>query len=290
MSPAGVAWVDGRVTDLASAVIPVTDRGFLYGDSVYEVLRTLEGRPVQLTRHLERLDRSAAAIGLPHVGRDETRRALREAVEAAEWAEVSVRLVVTRGDGFGLSRTAGRPVRTVVIVTPLEFPPRRWYEEGIRVAVARARRDDPGAPPPGMKTGNYRQHADALARARHAGFDDALFLNSSGEVTEGTTSNVFWATDGVLHTPSLECGLLAGTTRELLIDVCRGAGLTVVEGHYHLDDLHAADEAWLTGSIKGVVPIVDLGGRAIGSGRPGPLGERLTELHRQGLSGLTEEW
>lgn len=289
-APEGIAWIDGRVTPIAEAAVPVTDRGFLYGESVYEVFRTFQGRPVQLESHLARLDRSAAAIGLDGVDRDRLRAALREAYAASGLVDVALRLIVTRGDGYGLGHPGSAQPRFVLIVTPLEFPPERWYRDGIRLDWAREHRDGPGAPPPGYKTGNYRQHAAALAAAKASGFDDALFLNGQGLVTEGTTSNVFWWADDMLHTPSIDCGLLAGTTRAMLLDACREAGVAVREGRYRPEALLGADEAWLTGSVKGVVPIVAVGEDEIGAGVPGPMDARLRRLHDDALARRTSDW
>jgi branched-chain amino acid aminotransferase len=288
----GAVSVNGKISSLADACIPAMDHGFLFGDSVYEVVRTLDGEPVAWPEHFERLQASASALymELPWT-RAEMGARIEETIAATGLPDCTVRMVVTRGPGpMSLLPDECDGPRLVVYVLPLRLPPREHQENGIRISVPSRLRNDQRALAPAAKTGNYLNNLLALVEARRAGGADAVMINTSGHVTEGTTSNVFWVRDGVIRTASLECGILSGITRHELLVAMRADGLTVEEDGFPLEDLTGADEAFLTGTVRGVTPVVDIDGHAVGDGRPGPITLRVVGLLQQTLRAARGPW
>lgn len=283
--------VEGRLVPPEEAVVPVLDRGFLYGDSVYEVVRTYGGRVFELGRHLARMERSAARIGLTLPARSRIEAELERTLGAAGNAESYARIVVTRGEGrFGLAPHLAEGLnRLIVIVRPLEPPGPEQYERGLQLAVARIRRNPPQALDPALKTGNYLNSALALRESHEAGADDALLLDLSGQVTEASTSNVFFVRAGAVVTPPLALGMLEGVTRGLVIEVARGEGLAVREESHGPDAFADADEAFVTSTIREVMAVTSLvflegekpDRRSIGGGKPGPITRRLHAAFRR---------
>jgi branched-chain amino acid aminotransferase len=267
--------IDGRITDESHATIPVFDRGFLYGDSVYEVMRTAGGRPVDLGLHLERLERSAAAIAIAAPTRDVLVGAIRETLAAAGNAESYVRVVVTRGDGeIGLDPALADRPRLIVIVRPLVLPDAALYETGVGVAIVGVRRNPRRALDPAIKSGNYLNNILGLREAKARGAYECVMLNGEGWIVEGSTSNLFVVRAGDVRTPAFGDGLLDGITRRRVLELARAAGHHSDEAHLGPDDLYRADEAFLTSSLRGLLPIVRVDGRPIGAGGagvPGPI-------------------
>ena len=288
----GAVNVHGTISSLAEGRVPAMDHGFLYGDSVYEVIRTLEGLPVGWPEHHARLCASADALymKLPWT-RAQMGQRIRETIEATGLDECTVRAVVTRGPGpMSLLPDGCDGPRMVVYVLPLRLPPAEHRENGIEIAVPSRLRNDQRALAPSAKTGNYLNNLLALVEAKRAGGEDAVMVNVSGHVTEGTTSNVFWVRDGALYTPSLDCGILAGITRLELLDAIRADGLVIEEGKFPLAALTGADEAFLTGTVRGVTPVVRIDGVPVGSGLPGPVTRRVGELLAQVLRAARGSW
>jgi branched-chain amino acid aminotransferase len=178
----------------------------------------------------------------------------------------------------------------IVYALPLVVPTRDEVERGIGVVIPSRLRNDSRALAPAAKTGNYLNNSLALVEARRAGGDDAVMLNARGEVTEATTSNVFWVRGGEVRTPSLDCGILAGITRTLLIWAMRQEGMQVVEGRFPAADLRGADEAFLTGTIRGVSPVVRIDGRPVAGGFPGPLTRRIVDVNERLLQVHAQDW
>lgn len=289
---AGVVSVDGVITPIAEGRVSVMDHGFLFGDSIYEVIRTRGGQPVALAQHLERLRASALAtyLQLPWTDGEITAR-IRAAVVASKLPEVYVRLVVTRGPGpMSLLPDGCTQPGMVVFVMPLVLPSAAETERGIGVAIPARLRNDLRALAPSAKTGNYLNNALALIESRRAAADDAVMLNCDGFLTEATTANAFWVKGGEVRTPSLDCGILAGITRTLLIWAMRQDGIDVVEGKFPASEIRTADEAFLTGTIRGVSPVVRVDGRPLGDGRPGPMTRRILALNERVIEVHTQDW
>lgn len=288
----GVVSVDGVISPLAEARVLATDHGFLFGDSIYEVVRTIGRRPVALAEHLERLRASAnqTYLVLPWTDGEIAGR-MRDAVAATDFPECYVRLAVTRGPGpMTLLPDDCFSPSMLVYVLPLRTPTAEELARGASVCVPARLRNDRRALAPAAKTGNYLNNLLALVEARRAGGDDAILLNAEGHVTEATTANVFWVRGGEVFTPSLDCGILAGITRTMLIWALRKSGAEVHEGAFRLADLTGADEAMLTGTVRGVSPVVRIDGRPVGAGVPGPVTQRMMRLYDEILRQAAQDW
>ena len=265
--------IDGRIVPPEQAVVSVFDRGFLYGDSVFESLRSYQGKLFALDAHLERLQRSAERvfIALP-VSIATLRAEVLEAVRAQGSAESYVRLTLTRGIGrtLGLDpELAERPLR-VVLVTPLAVPAAELYERGIATITFRAERpsDAPGVAD--AKIGNYLLAVLAMRAARAQGAAEALLEDAHGCILEGSTSNVFAVFRGTLVTPPQSAAILPGITRARVLELARGT-LPVEERALPKAELSQADEVFITSSLRELVPVVRIDGQAVGPGAPGPI-------------------
>mgnify|MGYP001827424907 FL=1 len=269
--------IDGRVVDSGDAQVSVFDRGFLYGDSVFEVYRTYGGVPFAEEAHLERLARSAERlmIRMP-VSLDALSAEVRATLDAAGEGEWYVRVVITRGSGpltYDPS-TATKPLR-VIIAAPLTLPPSEHYERGVAVALLKASRptDDPRAA--GAKASNYLANLLAVHEAKQKGAQEALVLGKDGQILEGASSNVYIVKDGRVRTPEAQTGILIGITRATVLQAAAAEGILVEEGEIRPEDLFSADEAFITSSIREVMPVVSAEGHRIGEGVPGAITKRL---------------
>ncbi len=275
-----VVAIDGTVVSPDRAVVSVFDRGFLYGDAVFEVFRTYGGAPFALDEHLARLRSSAERVFIP-LPVDETtlRREVEAALAAAGNDESYIRVIVTRGTGpLSLDpATAGSPLR-VVIVDPVAPPPREAYVHGVALASVRARRavDDTAAA--GAKVSNYLASLLALREAKARGAAEALVVDSAGHVVEGATSNVFVVAGGRVATPPPSAGILVGITRAHVLLAAAGLGISTDERTVPLGELYASDEVFITSSIRELLPVVRVDDRTIGGGVPGPVSRA---LHRR---------
>ncbi len=279
-------WIDGVTVDAEAARVPVFDRGFLYGDSVYEVLRTFSGRPFRLLEHLERLERSGGGLGMTLPPRAEIERAVHETLAAANEPDAYIRIVVTRGAGeIALDPAMADRPRLIVIVRAVKPPAPEAYSDGVEVAIVGKSRGAPGAVDPSVKSGNYLSSVLAIAEARQRGAYEAILTDSVGRLTEGSSSNFFVARGGRVATPPLSAGLLEGITRRTVIELLRGAGVAVDEAPLWPVDLRTADEALLTSSVRGVVPIVRVDGAPLGDGTPGPIARRVLALYDRSTHG-----
>ena len=267
--------VNGVISGERDAVIPVLDHGFLYGEGVYETLRTYGGRPFLFDRHTRRLRRSASMMHLDVPFADDDLLARIDATMAAASlgaAEAYIRVLVTRGVGELTYDIDATPVPSVVvIVKPHVDPPPEAYRDGVRAVIVSIVRNHPGTVNPMIKSNNLMNSALAAQEAYRAGAFEGIMRNYRGELAECTTSNLFVVKGGAALTPPIEAGLLPGITREFLFEVGAEVGVPVREAVLKDDDLYGADEAFLTSTTREAVPIVDVDGRRIGDGRPGPI-------------------
>ena len=277
--------VNGRVSGERDAVISIFDHGFLYGEGIYETMRTYHRRFAFLyDRHMRRLRRSAKMIdlALPFTD-DQLAVQIRETHEAARLdGEAYIRVLVTRGIGdltYDIKATP-RP-SIVIIVKPHIDPPPEAYEHGVRVVIVDVVRNHPGSVNPMIKSNNLMNSALAMQEALRAGAFEGVMRNYRGELTECTTANLFIVKNGVALTPPLEAGLLPGITREFLFDVGHEVGVAVREQILRDEDLLGADEAFLSSTTREAVPIVEVGDRKIGAGTPGPITWKLLEGFRK---------
>ncbi len=277
-------WIDGGVIDAAAARVPVFDRGFLYGDSVYEVLRTFGGRPCFLDEHLERLAGSAARLQMALPERAAIVRATLDAIGAVG-VECYVRIVVTRGSGpIGLDPSLADEPRLVVLAQPLVLPDEALYRDGVALAIVGARRNAPGTLDPQVKSGNYLNSVLAISEARRKGAYEALMCDTVGRLAEGSSSNLFAVRAGRLATPPLSVGLLEGITRRHVMAAARRIGVSADEVQLWPLDLVHADEVFITSSVRGVMPVVRVvldrpEGETIGDGHPGPITRRVADAY-----------
>jgi branched-chain amino acid aminotransferase len=257
----GPVWLNGDLVDGADATVSVFDHGLTVGDGVFETVRTVRREPFAITRHLRRLRTSAAGIGLELDRTDaELRSALHATIEAHSGGELRVRLTVTGGPGPAGSGRGGAPPTTLVVAGPLD--PVAASTRVVSVPWPRNER----AALAGLKTTSYAENVVALAAAKDEGATEALFANTAGDLCEGTGSNIVVAAEGVLLTPPLSSGCLAGITRELLLEV-----VDVIEQPLPMDVLDRADEVFLTSSTRDLQAVSHVDGRRIGDGRRGPL-------------------
>jgi D-amino acid aminotransferase len=267
--------------DPAHARISVFDRGFLYGDSVYETMRTAGGRPLELGRHLARLRRSGDGIGLSIPWSDtELERTIERTHAAAGNSESYVRVVVTRGAGpVALDPRHSEEPLLVVLVQPLVLPPAEAYERGITAVIVDITKNAGTSIDPGIKSGNYLNNILALRQATAAGGEDAIMCNPEGAVSEGATSNVFMVTGGRIETPNMRTGILPGITRQAVCELAAGLGNPVSETVIVPAQLRAADEVFLTSSVRGIMPVTRLDGARVGDGTAGPVTRRLHQAY-----------
>lgn len=262
-------WIDGELRQAENAVVSVLDRGFLYGDSVFETLRTYGKRPFALQEHLDRLEKSAAQvlIELP-VSVAQISAEITRAVEESGFEESYVRVMLTRGQGaLGLDpRAAVRPLR-VLIVAPLSPPPLSDYRNGISVVTFRTSRVQDDTPAAGAKIGNYLVAVLAHRQAAEAGAKEALITNVAGEVVEGATSNVFWFEGGKLWTPPLSAGILAGITRHHILKAAGNLNLAVEMRVPKVQELIDSEGVFISSSIREMLPVTSIDGEKVASGR-----------------------
>ncbi len=279
--------IGGTITPAEEARISPMDHGFLYGDSVYETVRTYHRRPFLLSRHLDRLQRSLDKIflPLPLSQRELEGEIVRTLGAVPIEGDVGARIVVSRGVGpIGLDVTKCPSPSFMIYVfelAPEAVPPEASPGSdggGISVVISKTRRNSPRALDPAIKSGNFLNNILAFKDARDAGAHEALLCNQEGYLAEGTTSNVFVAKNGFAWTPNA-FGILDGITRGVLFEEAVKAGIPTGETNIPPEALFSADEVFITSSIKGVVPVTRVNGRTVGSGVRGPITLRLQELY-----------
>ena len=279
--------VNGLITPEHEAVIPVFDHGFLYGEGIYETLRTYHGRLFLYERHMSRLRNSSRLIDLEMPFSDaELAAFIHETIAAAnlDGAEAYVRVLVTRGVGELTYDLKATPKPTwVIIVKPLVPPSAETYKRGVNVVLVDVVRNHPQSVNPMIKSNNLMNSALAAQQALKRGGFEAIMRNFRGELTECTQSNLFIVKNGTALTPPLESGLLPGITREFIFELGRDAGIDVREQILRDDDLFGADEAFLTSTTREILSIVAVDDRKIGDGKPGPITSSLLKAFRDRL-------
>jgi len=278
--------VNGRVFDQEHAVISVFDHGFLYGEGVYETLRTFNGLPFLFDRHMQRLRNSAGMLMLPVPATDEEMAGrCRETMTAAGLGdgprnEAYLRILLTRGVGDLSYDPAGCPAPSIVIIVkPQVDPPASAYEGGMKLAIVHIVRNHPGTVNPLIKSNNLLNNALAMQEAARRGADEGVMRNFRGELAECTTSNLFVVKGGVALTPPLDAGLLPGITRAFLFEVGEDVGIPVREAVLRDADLLNADEAFFTSTTRGVMPATRVDDHIIGNGAPGPVTRALMRAY-----------
>ncbi|MGD0518114.1 MAG: branched-chain-amino-acid transaminase [Thermoguttaceae bacterium] len=276
-------FINGALYDKEDAKISVYDHGLLYGDGVFEGIRSYGGKVFRLEEHLDRLWNSAKAIILEiPMSKAEMAKAIQNTLEVNKIKDGYIRVVVTRGAGtLGLDpNRCGNP-QVIIITDHISLYPAELYERGLEIITASTVRNHPAALSPRIKSLNYLNNILAKIEGVQAGCIEALMLNCKGEVAECTGDNIFIVRQGRLLTPPLDACILEGITRDVVIDLARQAGIAVLETPLTKHDVYIADECFLTGTAAELVPVVKVDSRPIGSGAPGSLTRDLmTRFHK----------
>jgi branched-chain amino acid aminotransferase len=272
-------YIGGKYFDKADAKISVYDHGLLYGDGVFEGIRSYSGRVFRLTKHVERLYDSARSIHLQiPISRGEMSRAIIETLALNKLVDAYIRVIVTRGSGsLGLDPRKTTDPQVIIITDAISLYPPELYEHGLKIVTAGTLRNHPSALNPRIKSLNYLNNILAKIEGTNAGCLEALMLNHKGEVAECTGDNIFVVRRGELHTPPVDAGILEGITRDAVIELARAAAYPVFERSMDRHDIYTADECFLTGTAAEVIPVVECDGRAIGPGKPGPITQDLRQ-------------
>jgi branched-chain amino acid aminotransferase len=267
-------WLDDKLVDEADAKISVFDHGLLYGDGVFEGIRVYDGRIFELKAHIRRLYESAKVIRLDiQMSKSELIRAVEKTVEVNGVVDGYIRLVVTRGVGtLGLNPLVCKDGRLIIIIADnIQLYPEELYEKGIKIISATTVRNHPLAVPPQIKSLNYLNNILAKIEALDNDVPEAVMYNHEGYAAEATADNIFIVKNSCIYTPPIEAGALEGITRAVVIKLARKENLEVVEKNLTRFDLYVCDEFFLTGTAAEVIGIVEIDGRTIGDGTPGPV-------------------
>jgi branched-chain amino acid aminotransferase len=266
-------YIDGKLYDKEDAKISVYDHGLLYGDGVFEGIRSYHGKVFRMAEHLERLWNSAKAIWLEiPIGKEEMARAIESTLAANGIRDGYIRVVVTRGVGtLGLDPNRCSHPQVIIITDYIALYPEEIYQKGLEIVTVSTVRNHPAALSPRVKSLNYLNNILAKIEGLQAGCIEALMLNHKGEVAECTGDNLFLVRGGKLLTPPNEAGILEGITRQAVMELAAAAGIPVHEVALTKHDVYIAQECFLTGTAAEVVPVVKVDSRVIGSGSPGPV-------------------
>ena len=275
---ARIVFMNGTLVSENDAKVSVFDHGLLYGDGVFEGLRSYGGQVFRLDSHIDRLWESAKAICLEiPMSKKEVSSAVNATLEANQLVDGYVRLVVTRGAGsLGLDPNRTSHPQVIVIADTITLYPREFYDKGLSIITASTQRTHSAALSPRIKSLNYLNNIMAKLEGLRAGCVEALMLNHKGEVAECTGDNIFVVRSGTLVTPPSDAGILEGITRGAVIELAAAAKIDCQEKTLVRHDLYTADECFLTGTAAEVIPVVEIDSRSIGNGVPGPITKRLT--------------
>lgn len=284
--------VNGQILNPDEAKVSVFDRGFLYGDSLYEVVRSYHGEFFLIDEHLKRLEKSADLCRMslgqsPSVYKNEIYRTFQifRTQPQNEKVEAYARIIVSRGVGrigFDLSCLLST-TQYVIIVQPIETPTPDQYKKGTHLRVVERLRNDRRALDPAMKSGNYLNSVLAYLEAGSEDFSDALMCNSEDHITEGTTFNIFYVKRGIVATPPIDVGILDGITRRRVLQQANALSIPTREVRFPKERLYEADEVFLTSSIKEVFAVTRIDRRKVGSGSPGPITRKLHDAYRKSI-------
>ncbi len=278
-----MVFVNGKFVPKEEAVVSVFDHGFLYGDGVFEGIRAYNGKVFRLDRHIQRLYESAKHILLtiPY-SPEKMEQAVIGAVRENKLRDAYIRVVVSRGSGdLGLDPRNCPESQVVIIADKISLYSREKYLQGLRVVTVPTRRNICDALDPKIKSLNYLNNILVKIEANQAGVMEALMLDHNGFITEGSGDNVFIYHREKLKTPPGYLGILEGVTREVVMEIARRDKIPVQEVPFTRHDVYVCDECFLTGTAAEIIPVVEVDGRVIGNGSPGPVTERLMKLFRE---------
>lgn len=283
-------YIDGQFYPKEEAKVSVFDHGLLYGDGIFEGTRAYNGRIFEFDAHIDRLYASAKAIALEiPMSKEEMKRAHIETLRKNQLSDAYIRTIVTRGVGdLGLDpRKCSRPT-VIIIADRISLYPEEFYEKGLKIITVPTRRNLPESVNPMIKSLNYLNNILAKIEANLSGAAEAIMLNQEGYVAECTGDNIFIIKGQTLATPLVTFGALKGITRGRVMKLAAELGLEVVETALTRYDIYVADECFLTGTAAEVIPVVEVDGRQIGDGKPGPYSRQLKEAyHRYAMANGT---
>jgi branched-chain amino acid aminotransferase len=276
-------YISGTLYAKEDAKISVYDHGLLYGDGVFEGMRSYSGKVFRLTEHLDRLWDSAKAIWLEiPMSKQDLAHAVYETLAANQITDGYIRLVITRGAGtLGLDPNRTSHPQVIIIADHIALYPAEFYERGLEIVTASTIRNHPAALSPRIKSLNYLNNILAKIEGLKAGCVEALMLNQKGEIAECTGDNIFLIRHGELLTPPVDAGILEGITRNAVMEIARNHGIVVREIPLTRHDVYIADECFLTGSAAEVIPVVKVDNRSIGDGQVGPITKKLRTLFHE---------
>lgn len=263
--------INGEIQNQQNAKISVLDRGFLYGDSVYEATRTFNRKIFRLDQHIDRLFESAEKIYLiPNLSKDEIKLEIKKLVQFAPYENANLRIVLTRGDNddLGLNPDLANKNNLIIYCKELHENPEWWYEKGIKLSTFQKETSSKGSLP---KTGNYIENMLANRHALTHGYYDSVMINNDGHITECSTSNIWIVKSGIIYTPSLNQGVLPGLTRAKILKLNSPNLPKIIEKDLTLQDLLNADECFISSTTRHIVPVVSINTDQIGNGRPGEI-------------------
>lgn len=275
-------YIDGKYYPKEEAKVSVFDHGLLYGDGIFEGIRAYNGRVFRLDEHLERLYLSARSIliDIP-LTIDELREAVLETIRLNDQKDAYIRLLVTRGKGdLGLDPRKCPKAAIIIISDEIKLYPRETYENGLKLIIASTRKNSPDALSPRIKSLNYLNNILGKIEAINAGCSEAVMLDRHGYLTECTSENIFLVKNNCLFTPTATVGILEGITRSVVMELASKLGYQVQMSLLTAHDLYVSDEVFVTGTGAEIIPVVDLCGRSIGTGRPGPITKQLLREFR----------
>ncbi len=257
VEPSIVVNLNKKIIKAQDAKISIFDRGFLFGDSIYEVSYAFEGKVLFLDDHLQRLYNSATLLKINiDFTIDEIKEEINKTLQSISEPLIYIRIIITRGESkISLAPQADLKNNFIIIAKPLELPPKKFYEDGIKLMTSTYIRNSIQSVDPNAKSGNYLNNIMAIQEAKNYDYDDAIMLNHDNLVTEGTTFNIFCIKDDQIITPSLESGLLKGITRQKIIELCHREKFDLKLSALTLEELKGADEVFITSSTRGVMPV-----------------------------------
>ncbi len=274
-------WINGQLLPKEQATVSVFDRGLLYGDGIFEGIRAYNGKVFRMREHLDRLWDSARAISLEiPISKEEMDKAIYDTLKANDLPNGYIRLIVTRGVGtLGINPFAANAPQVIIIGDTISLYAPELYESGLEIISASTIRNHPAALNARIKSLNYLNNIMAKIEAVNAGAKEALMLNHKGELAECTGDNIFLIKSNTLFTPPLSAGILGGITRDAVMELATAMGKETQQISLTRHDVYVADECFLTGTAAEVIPVVKIDGRAIGSGKPGPITLEIKERY-----------
>ena len=274
-------WINGKFVDPDKAKVSVFDRGFMYGDGVFETMRGYAGRVFKLDRHMDRIFQAMDAIGIRHrYSKRRIEKAINSTLRANHLSGAYIKLTVTRGEGrFGISYKDDFCANVVIVAKEFEGYPSWMFDDGLDAKVIGVQNEMSATS--GIKSLNYLPHILARFAAKRFGFDEAILTNTKGYITEGTTSNIFIVKNNALITPSRASGILPGITRGVIIEIAKKLKMNVKEKLVTRRELLYADEIFLTNSLAEVLPVTKVDSKRIASGKVGDITKLLRIFYQK---------